>query len=324
MMKRLLMAVAAFVLAGGLVWALRAETVRPDVIGLFPKDVSEFAYADLKAARKFSWYAQLKEQMLPSRFRQFEQFLISAGIDPERQVNELVWAAIFPTAETGEQVVGVALGQFNPATTEEFFKAQKLPTAKFRGYTLFAYGSGVGPGDIFFFFLDANTAAFGHRAIVERLIEVRYGAEESLLRNEQMFPLIEETNGRGVAWAVLNRDYTRLGIQQLVPEAAQFPDSGRLLSRLRALTLRIEADGDVETRFQAVCETPEDANVFANLMQAGLVYRSYIEKERNPDLAKMLEEVRVTPRGDRLEVQIKLTEESLLALLKRGTFSVKI
>jgi hypothetical protein len=316
--------VAALVLTGGLAVGLRADSVRPDVIGLFPKEISEFAYADLKSVRKFSWYAQLKEQMLPSRFRQFEQFLVSAGMDPERQVNELVWAATFPTAEMGEQVVGVALGQFNPTSTEDFFKAQRLPTAKFRGYTLFAYGSGVGPSDIFFFFLDVNTAAFGHRAILEKLIEVRYGAEESLLRNDKMFPLIEETNGRGIVWAVLNQDYTRLGIQQLVPEAAQFPDSTKLLGQLRALTLRIDADRDVETRFQVVCESPEVANVFANLLQAGLVYRSYIEKERNPDLSKLLEDVRVTPRGDRLEVQLKLTEDTMLALLRRGTFAVKL
>ncbi len=59
--------------------ALPARSIAP-VIGMFPQNVGEFAYADLKSARKFTWFPQLREQLLPSRFRQFEQFLTSAGV----------------------------------------------------------------------------------------------------------------------------------------------------------------------------------------------------------------------------------------------------
>src|SRR3970040_1451979 len=191
-----------------------AGTLSTDIIGMFPKDVGEFAYADLKKARQFKWFAQLKEQMLPSRFRQFEQFLASAGIDPNTQGEDLSWAFVANKMKTGEgadagvptgdQMVGIALGSFSPNSAEEYFKAQKLPLSKVRGYTLFAFGSGVGPNDLFFFFVDSNTAAFGHKNVLEKLIEVRFGAEEGLLRNDKFYPLISEANGRGVVWAVLN------------------------------------------------------------------------------------------------------------------------
>lgn len=302
----------------------RAGTLSTSVIGLFPKDVNEFAYADLKAARKLKWFAQLKEQMLPSRFRQFELFLASAGIDPNTQVDELAWALKAPSATGGEVVVGVALGQFNPESAEAYFKAQKLPLTKVRGFTLFAYGSGVGPSDIFFFFLDSNTAAFGHRSVLEQLIEVRFGNEESLLRNDAVFPLINETNGRGMLWAVLDPAYTRLAFNQLVPETAQFPEAGNLIGKLRALTIQIDADRGVETRFQAVCATPDEANVFAALLNAGILYRRYQETEKNPDLAKVLEDIRVTPRGDRLEVRMGMSEETLTTLIRRNTFAVRM
>ena len=36
------------------------------------------------------WFPALQEQMLPERFRQFEKFLASAGVDPNTQVDELV------------------------------------------------------------------------------------------------------------------------------------------------------------------------------------------------------------------------------------------
>jgi hypothetical protein len=301
-----------------------AGTLSTSVIGLFPKDVNEFAYADLKSARKFKWFPQLKEQMLPSRFRQFEQFLISAGIDPDTQVEELAWALRAPSADSGEMVVGVALGQFNPASAEEYFKAQQLPLSKYRGYYLFAFGSGVGPNDIVFLFLDSNTAAFGHRSVLEQLIEVRYGGEESVLRNDQLFPLINETNGRGLVWAVLDPTYTRIGMNQMIPEAAQFPEANNLFSKIRALTIRIEADRGVDANFQAVCATPDEANVFAALLQAGLLYRRQQEGQGNPEFAKVLEDVRVMPSGDRLDVRMSLTEETLLALIRRATFAVKM
>jgi hypothetical protein len=317
--------IAAFLLAALLCPAVsRAGTLSTSVIGLFPKDVNEFAYADLKSARKFKWFAQLKEQMLPSRFRQFEQFLSSAGINPDSQVEELAWALRAPSATVGELVVGVALGQFEPSAAEAYFKAQNLPVTKVRGFTLFAFGSGVGPNDIFFFFLDSNTAAFGHRSVLEQLIEVRYGGEESVLRNDALFPLINETNGRGLVWAVLDPTYTRIGVNQIIPEASQFPEASNLFSKIRALTIRVEADRGVDTNFQAVCASPDEANVFAAMLQAGILYRRYQENQTNPELAKALEDVRVTPSGDRLDVRMSLTEETLLALIRRATFAVKM
>lgn len=298
-----------------------AGTLSTSVVGLFPKDVGEFAHVDLKTARKHKWFEQMKDQMLPSRFRQFESFLISAGMDPNTQVDDVAWGLTPATSSVGEQIVGVALGQFSPSSLEEFFRAQKLPLARVRGYTLFAFGSGVGPNDIFFLFLDSNTAAFGHRALLERLLEVRYGGEESLLRNESMFRLIDEVNGRGVIWAVLNEGYTRLAIHQLVPEAAQFPDANLLMAKLKALTISVQADRGLDAQFQAVCESPEEANVFAALLQAGLLLRRHQEHQSNPDLAKLLDEVRVQPRGDRLEIRVNLNEEMMVNLLRRNTFA---
>src|SRR3989449_11161480 len=185
----------------------RAGRLGSDIIALFPKEIGEFAYADLKKARSLKWFSQLQEQMLPERFRQFEKFLASAGVDPNSQVDELAWGLVAEgmtakTEGTGsmdvptcEEIVGVALGSYNPESTEAFFKQQKLPTFKARGYTLYAFGTGSGANDLFFFFIDSNTAAFGHRAVLEKMIEVRFGSEEGLMRNEKLFPLINEANG---------------------------------------------------------------------------------------------------------------------------------
>jgi hypothetical protein len=376
-------------LLGSLAPPTGAGSLTTSVIGMFPKDIGEFAYADLKTARRLPWFAQFKDQVMPSRFRQFEKFLAAAGIDPDTQVDELAWAAVMPTGQVvkatempmddaqatgtpakyrhpaaapgasatetpkdevpadgpppgkhrksdaapstpapappgGEQIVGIALGNFSPSSAEKYFEQQKLPVVKIRGYSLFAFGTVTGPTDIFFFFIDSNTSAFGHRQLLEKLIEVRYGGEESLLRNDRLAPLVDEVNGRGVVWAVTDESYTRLGIRQLLPEAGQFPDAEKLFARVKAMTIEVLADRGIETRMNAVCGSTDDANTLSQLLQAGLVYRRYQEAQSNPDLARAIDASTVTASGDRLQVGIALTDDLLIALLRRNTFAVKM
>jgi hypothetical protein len=167
-MKRIMVAAALIALVFSLPRKSFAGTLGPDIISLFPNDTGELAYTDLKQARQFPWFPQLKEQMLPAKFREFEQFLAAAGVDPNTQVTDLAWGLVpnKPAANasagavpTSEQIVGIALGQFNPSSAEAYFTSKKLPIVKVRTFSLFAFGGGSGPNDLFFFFLDASTAA---------------------------------------------------------------------------------------------------------------------------------------------------------------------
>ncbi len=307
-----------------------------DVIALFPKEVGEFAYADLKKARTLPWFPQLQQQMLPDRFRQFEKFLASAGVDPNTQVEELAWGLVAEgvTAKTagvgnsavptGEQVVGVALGNYNPESTENYFKQQKLPSFKVRNYTLYAFGSGSGSNDLFFFFLDSSTAAFGQRSLLEKMIDVRFGGSDGLIRNDKFFPLVNEANGSGVVWAVLNPAYTRLAMQQLAPEINQFPDAAKLVQRMQNMIISVQASSGVDGKFQAVCSSVEDANSLGQLLQMGLMYKQYQSKQDNPDMAQMMSQASVTPAGDRIIVHMTLTDDQMASLIKKNTFAIKM
>lgn len=323
-----------FSMAIALPLPVSAGRLGPDIIALFPKEVGEFGYADLKKARQEKWFPQLKEQMLPERFRQFEQFLASAGIDPNTQVEELAWGLVAdaPDAKennatyvpSGEQIVGVALGSFNPNSAEAYFKTQKLPTFKSHGYTLFAFGTGAGPNDLFFLFIDSNTAAFGHRNQLERLLEVRFGEEEGLLRNDKFFPLINEANGSGVVWVVLNPAYTRLAFRQLAPEVEQFPDAAKLIARMQAGLISVAAGSSVDGKIQAVCGSVDDANTLAQLIPAAFLYLRYQAQQNNPDLAQLIDGTRVTPAGDRVELRMSLSDDQITSLIKRNTFAFKM
>ena len=332
---RILAAFAVVVLISAAAKPAKAGSLSADTIGLFPKDVGEFAYADLKKARAMRWYPALQEQMLPERFRQFEKFLASAGVDPNSQVDELAWGLVpesVAKAEDGtptgvpssEQIVGIALGNYNPSSTEAYFKQQKLPTASKQGYTLFAFGSGAGPNDLFFFFIDSNKAAFGHRQLLEKLIDIRYGGEEGLLRNDKMYSLINEINGSGIVWAVLDPAYTRLAMGQLAPEVQQFPEAAKLINRMQSMIISATSSSGIEAKFQAVCALPEDANTLSQLMAAGLLYKKYQASKDNPELGQLLDQASVAPSGERVVIRMSVTDDQMTALIRKNTFAIKM
>jgi hypothetical protein len=359
MAKRTLATGAVLLTIAAAAKPVKAQSLSADTIALFPKDVGEFAYADLKKARTMKWYPALQEQMLPERFKQFEKFLASAGVDPNTQVNELAWGLVAQsmakpddpnapapatataaapgakpaapvTASTAgavpasEEIVGIALGNYNPDSTEAYFKQQKLPTAKVREFTLYAFGSGAGANDLFFFFIDGSKAAFGHRDVLEKMIDIRYGGQDGLMRNDAVFSLINEANGSGIVWAVLDPAYTRLAMGQLAPEVQQFPEAQKLVQRMKSMIISADASSGLQGKFQAICGSTDDANTLAQLMSAGLLYKKYQAAKDNPDLGQLLDQTNVTPSGDRVVIRMNVSDDQMAALIRKNTFAFKM
>jgi hypothetical protein len=311
------------------VTTLRAGTLSVDVIAMFPKQTAEFAYADLKEARQFPWYAQFKSQTLPVRFSDLEHFLASAGVDDNSQIEELAWSLAPGDSASGpddkatpdsNQVLGVTLGNFDPDAAKSFMKARKIHGIDYRGYTLYPCAS---CDDLSVVFIDSSTVAFGHPRLLEQLVEVRVAADESLLQNEKMFPLISQVNGRGIFWGVLNPGGTRQALRQIVPQATQFPQAGMLLNKLQGMVISIQGTGDLDVHFQLISSSPDEAATISQLLQAGILFRQFDAKNSDPDLATLLGSVRVVPNGEGLEISFAITSNQLVSSIKRNTFSTK-
>ena len=309
-----------------------AGSLSPEVIGMFPQNAGEVAFADLRQARSLAWYPRLREQMLPERFRQFEKLLASAGMDPNSQVEELAWALVpgdSPVSSSkniavpaGDEVVGVALGPFSPENVETYFKTRKLTVMKVRDYSIYAFD-----GDLFFCFIDSNTVAFGHREGLEKLIAVRVGEEQSLLSNTELAPLISQANGGTVVWSVLSAPYARVAMKQLVPQTAEFPQAQQLFSKLGALTLEISvANGGIKAHFEAMCASVQKTPIPSpSCCKPACSTRATQAASSNPDLAAMLLQAEaLRPSADRLEVILLLTEDQVVALIQRNTFAIHL
>ena len=101
------------------------------VTGMFVRELNE------KRRLVMQHLVELKEQMLPAKFREFETFLSSAGIDPNTQVTELAWALVPSKSSTDnasgsvptmDQIVGVALGRLTGGPIRHHLDHHPPPT----------------------------------------------------------------------------------------------------------------------------------------------------------------------------------------------------
>jgi hypothetical protein len=113
-------------------------------------------------------------------------------------------------------------------------------------------------------------------------------------------------------------------VQQLLPQASQFPQATTIIDRLQAMTINVDADSGIDTHFQAVCSSPDDANVLAAALQAGLMYRRYQEAQSGSALSGALEQVRIAPSGNRLKIDAPVSQDQLLSLIRSGALTTSM
>ncbi|MGC1312305.1 MAG: hypothetical protein WA857_08670, partial [Candidatus Acidiferrum sp.] len=104
----------------------------------------------------------------------------------------------------------------------------------------------------------------------------------------------------------------------------QFPEAAKLVTRMQNSIINIDAGSDLEAKVQAICGSTDDANTLGQLLQAGFLYKRYQAEKDNPDLAELLNEVRITPGGDRVTLQMSLSDDQMTSLIKHNTFSLKM
>ncbi len=112
--------VAAFALAPAFADATALDT---SVVEMFPKDVTQISYLDLKAARQLPWFPIAEQTLLPLRLRKLEVFLSRAGLDVETQVDTLAWGTVSATKNSAEGIVGCGDSGISPRARSRIISA---------------------------------------------------------------------------------------------------------------------------------------------------------------------------------------------------------
>ena len=323
---------------------LGAGTLSQSVISSFPKDISELAYADFAHARQLPWFEQFERQTLPIGFGEIERFLSSAGVKPDQQIDEIAWAlmatddpanlvehnpqapgliskSLHHKLPSSDDLIAIALGDFDAYASEAILDKNKVSKLVWHGHTLYACGSSC--HDFYFVFLDSGTIAFGKMILLERMLEVRSGSEDSVLSNPVLFPLIPKVNGGGLFWGVLNDAGTAQALHKLVPEAENFPGVSKLIGKMQAMTIRLEGENELSAELEVSADA-KDAVSLAQLMQAGLLFRQFQASQEDPQFAKLLQNVSVLSGGAGVQISLKISSDQMVSLIQHNVFSPKM
>jgi len=295
---------------------LAADQLPGEALNTFPVDTLQVAFTNMATLRSLSVYPQIRERILNRQLRAFENFLQPMGIDPEKDIDEVMlgWR--------GEMVgpsgfLGLAAGRFQPNLIQQYFEKTNLPVRQYDDLNLYAFGSGGDPDDIFFTFLTDSIAAFGRLGDMKAMLDARQGSTNALNANPDFVNWQGELDGTAPQWGILNgKSVGNMAASWLAPSGQKSVDTSSLGRGVRALLYRVQWDTGFSAQLFLVCSTPESAAGFANLL--GLLQQA-AKQPAAPGAASplpsILQSIETQRDGARLELDVSGPPELLNQIL---------
>src|SRR5258708_25429997 len=109
---------------------------------VIPGDLQELISVDYRVLKDSATAMQLKQQLMPDNIKEFEAALRGVGIDPDKDVDTLAFAA-FRTAKGGTKSVGVAAGPFAMKTVVKKMTLRKVKPTKYRTSSIYPMDGGM-------------------------------------------------------------------------------------------------------------------------------------------------------------------------------------
>src|SRR5712692_4839592 len=121
---------------------------------MVPSEIQQLIGVDYRALKDSPTAMALKQQVLPDNLKELETALKGVGINTERDLDQLNFAA-FRTEKKGIQTIGVAQGSFSAKAVLKKMKLRKISAAKYGTANIYPMDNGL-----VMTFLDDNTLAF--------------------------------------------------------------------------------------------------------------------------------------------------------------------
>jgi hypothetical protein len=284
----------------------------------FPADTQQVAYANFAQLRSSPDYAQIRQYVLYQQLHAFQLFLHSAGVDPEKDVDELMlgWHG---QSLSGSGSFGVAAGRFEPDKVREFFTQTQLPVQSYAGFDLFAFGSGADPADTFFTFLDSSLAAFGRLHDLKALLDVRQGSADALDTNQAFRSYEAELEDTAPQWGILaGKAAANIAVPWLSERERNAVDMTALLEPVQAVLYRVDWDGGFTAHISVVSKTAQSAAGLLQLLNLLKAAPMASASGGSPTPASMLQTLDARQDGSRLELSASGPADVLGQLLKIG------
>ena len=307
-MKQLLM---SLLLSGLLAMPASAAPLSSNAQTVIPAAVQQIISVDYRELRDSSTAQALRDKVMPDNIKQFEAALKGAGIDPDKDVEQLTFVSYRGPKNT---LYGIGVAQ-GPLKQKEFLQKMKLRKVKPEKYLLsdiYPMGSGMQ-----MVFLDPTTILFGENAAIKGAIDVRDNGAQGVVTNNTIDDLITSIQNATV-WSVLDQQGTQNMMRSALGQAGSLTDYDAVKKRLLASDYVMNFTNGVTFDLNVKTSDTITAATLSGLMQAGVMYRK-MSGTASEKLA--LENTRVDSSNDMVRMHFATDDQRFQALMKTDLFA---
>jgi len=295
-------------LVGAAAWAMPLGSSSRVVI---PSDIQQIISVDYRALHNSPTAEALKDQLLPESLKRFENALKGIGIDSERDVDQLTFAA-YRLGKQGVKVVGMAQGSFSSKVVLKRMRLKKIMPTKYRSSDIFAMGNGM-----MMTFLDENTLLFGDDGAVKGSLDARDGLIPTLDSNSTMADMMAAVDGSPV-WSLLDQQGTQNMMRSALGDASKVADYDTIKKRLIGSRYTMDFSSGVNFNLDVITSDSMTAATMPSLVKAGMLYK---KMNATPVEKVAIDALTVDSDSSKLQLHFKTDDKQFQALMKSDLFA---
>ena len=276
-----------------------------------PAEAQQLISVDYRSLKDSPTAMQLKQQLLPDNLKEFEEALKGVGIDPEKDVDTLTFAA-FRTAKQGIKSVGVAAGPFAMKTVLKKLTAQKIKPTKYRTSSIYPMDGGM-----VMVFLDDSTLLFGEISSVKLALDTRDGETLSIDTNSTMADMMSSVDSAPV-WSILDQQGTQNVMRSALGDAASIADYDSIKKRFLGSRYTMNFTSGVNFDLTVVTSDSVSAATLSSLVKAGLLYKKMSASA--PEKVAM-DNTSIDSDGSNVNFHFKSNDQQFQALMHSPLFA---
>jgi hypothetical protein len=276
-----------------------------------PADLLQLISVDYRALKDSPTATAMKQQLMPENIKEFEAALKSIGLDPEKDVDSLVFAS-FREGKQGVKTIGIASGPFRMKLILKKMKLQNYKPKKYGTAQIYPMDGGFVMS-----FLDDSTLLFGDSTSTHFAIDTLDGSQLSLDTNGNIADMMTNVDSFPV-WSILDQQGTQNMMHSAMGDTSKVPDYENLKKRLLGSRYAMDFNGGVNFDMTVVTA---DAPTAATVTSAMKGYMLFKKVSASPAEKVAVENTTVDSDGSNVNMHFKASDQQFQSLMHSELFA---
>jgi len=276
-----------------------------------PAELLQLISVDYRSLKNSPSAMALKDQLMPDNIKQFEAALKGIGIDPDKDVDTLMFAS-FRSGKQGVKGIGAASGPFNMKAVLKKMKLQHFTPKKYGTADVYPMDGGF-----IMTFLDDNTLMFGEATALHAALDTRDGNILSLDTNGDMADMMTDVDSAPV-WSILDQQGTQNMMRAALGDASKIADYDTIKKRLLGSRYTMNFNSGVNFDLTVATSDTMTAATLSSLVKAGILYK---KMSATPAEKVAVDNTTVDSDSSNLQLHFKASDQQFQSLMHSDLFA---